>query len=456
MLWRRISAPVSWVVVFALGERGRRLFEVDPVDLDPAAAGLHERAGLPGELRHLGRGELDVVEEHRPGDVAELVRPDHRAGRRLGEQSQRRRRLAPRQRRHPHVEPDGGEGGTDDGHELPRLVLAQRDLAATLHARSVEGGEEPTESRPLGGHRSAAALGPQRSVDRDRLDPWRTARGPTRSQTPPGPGASSCTTSLGRDGDVTVRVQCLECPRHVSPRARPGLGTVSRPCGRSTRRSTSVADVHASVAAAGSSMRSTLSVTIASTTAVITADVDRRAVAAVDRRHRPRHRRGERGDHRAVRRAPAATGPSASTSRLWGRCGTRRARHDRPGRRQANPFERDVAEPEHARRRRRPGRGHRPPRRAIRAHPSPGSRARRLACHRGAATPGWSCQPNGGPPIASSRVDSSSCDSGGRATTRRPHHDLTRRPRGLELHLARLDLVAVASARSFAARASRA
>ncbi len=34
----------------ALGERGRRLFEVDPVDLDPAAAGLHERAGLPGEL----------------------------------------------------------------------------------------------------------------------------------------------------------------------------------------------------------------------------------------------------------------------------------------------------------------------------------------------------------------------------------------------------------------------
>ena len=112
MLWRRISAPVSWLVVFALGERSCRLFEVDPVDLDPAAAGLHERAGLPGELRHLGRGELDVVEEHRPGDVAELVRSDHRAGRRLGEQPQRRRRLAARQRRYPHVEPDSGEGRT--------------------------------------------------------------------------------------------------------------------------------------------------------------------------------------------------------------------------------------------------------------------------------------------------------------------------------------------------------
>ena len=60
--------------LFALGERGCRLFEIDPVDLDPAAAGLHERAGLPGELCHFGRGEFDVVEEHRPGDVAELVR----------------------------------------------------------------------------------------------------------------------------------------------------------------------------------------------------------------------------------------------------------------------------------------------------------------------------------------------------------------------------------------------
>ena len=35
----------------ALGERGRGLLEIDPVDLDPAAARLHERTGLPGESR---------------------------------------------------------------------------------------------------------------------------------------------------------------------------------------------------------------------------------------------------------------------------------------------------------------------------------------------------------------------------------------------------------------------
>ena len=152
-----------------LGERGRRLFEVDPIDLDPAAARLHERAGLSRESRHICGGELDVVEEHGPGDVAELVRPDHRARRGLREQSERRSRLAPRQRRHPHVEPDGGEGGADDGHELPRLVLAQRHLSATARSGPVEGGEEPVEARPLAGHGPAAAVGPQRGVDRDEL-----------------------------------------------------------------------------------------------------------------------------------------------------------------------------------------------------------------------------------------------------------------------------------------------
>ena len=35
----------------ALGERGGGLLDVEPVDLDPPAARLHERAGLPGEPR---------------------------------------------------------------------------------------------------------------------------------------------------------------------------------------------------------------------------------------------------------------------------------------------------------------------------------------------------------------------------------------------------------------------
>ena len=63
----------------ALGERGCGLLEVDPIDLDPAAAGLHERPRLAGEPGDVGRGELDVVEQHRPRHVAELVGADHRS-----------------------------------------------------------------------------------------------------------------------------------------------------------------------------------------------------------------------------------------------------------------------------------------------------------------------------------------------------------------------------------------
>ena len=99
-IWaRRISAPVSVRDRLALLERRRGLLEVDPIDLDPPAARLHQRARLLGEPADVGRGQLDVVEQDRPRDVAELVRADHRAARRLGEQAQRRLRLASRQRR---------------------------------------------------------------------------------------------------------------------------------------------------------------------------------------------------------------------------------------------------------------------------------------------------------------------------------------------------------------------
>ena len=65
----------------ALGQRGRGPLQIDPVDLDPAAARLHQRRRLPGEPRDLGRGELDVVEQHRPRHVAELVGADRGPGR---------------------------------------------------------------------------------------------------------------------------------------------------------------------------------------------------------------------------------------------------------------------------------------------------------------------------------------------------------------------------------------
>ena len=91
------------------------------------------------------------------------------------------------------------------------------------------------------------------------------------SQTPPGPGASSCTTSLGRDGDVTVRVQ-FSSALDTSPASAAGARN-GEPSMRAINASlTSLADVTVG-GGAGSSMRSTLSVAIASTTAVITADV---------------------------------------------------------------------------------------------------------------------------------------------------------------------------------------
>ena len=73
-----------------LGERGGRLLEVGPVELDPPAARPDERAGLGGEPGDLGRGELDVVEHRRPAHVAQLVGADHGVAGRLGEQAQRR------------------------------------------------------------------------------------------------------------------------------------------------------------------------------------------------------------------------------------------------------------------------------------------------------------------------------------------------------------------------------
>ena len=148
-------------------ECGRRLLHIEPVDFDPAAARLHERSGLPGQSPDVIRGELGVVEQHRPGDVAELARTDDRVRRSFREQPQRRLGLAPRERRQPHLETDRRQRGASSGHEGPGLVLAHGEVPATGRSDSIEGWNEPAESLPLCAERSPAALGAHRRVDRD-------------------------------------------------------------------------------------------------------------------------------------------------------------------------------------------------------------------------------------------------------------------------------------------------
>ena len=88
------------------GQCSRGLFDIEPIDFDPAPARLHERARLTGKALHVVGGQLGVVEEYGPRDVAELAGTDDRALRRIREEPQRSLRLAPRQRRQPHVEAD--------------------------------------------------------------------------------------------------------------------------------------------------------------------------------------------------------------------------------------------------------------------------------------------------------------------------------------------------------------
>ena len=116
--------------------------------------------------------------------------------------------------------------------------------------------------------------------------------------------------------------------------------------------------------------------------------------------------------------------------------GDAQLRHDRPRRRQANPLERDVAEPQHTRPDADPAvaatHGDEPSQRILHRD---GERVRaRTARERDARmqlpAQRWSAdhlQPRRHVVV---RLR-------GRASSRRPHHHLARRPRGLQLHLAR-------------------
>ncbi len=156
-----------------LGQRGRRLLEVGPVELDPPPVGADQRSGLGGQARDLGRGELDVVEQGGPADVAELVGADDGVAGGLGEHLQPGRGLAAGERRHPHVEPGGLQGGAGDGHQLPGLVLAEVHLAPAQGPGAEQGGEDALQAGQLVGQ----GLGVL-AVDQGDLDGQEPALGP--------------------------------------------------------------------------------------------------------------------------------------------------------------------------------------------------------------------------------------------------------------------------------------
>ena len=150
-----------------LGQRFGRGGQVGVVDRDPLAVRLHQWTGLRGQPGDLGRVELDVVEQHRPPDVGQLVGTDHRRRRRVGFESQRRRGPLGGQPGDPHVEAGRRQPAAEAGHELPGLVLAEDDLAAAVTTGAQQRREHPLEPGQLGlGQASlVGGRGDQRAVE---------------------------------------------------------------------------------------------------------------------------------------------------------------------------------------------------------------------------------------------------------------------------------------------------
>ena len=161
-------------------QRGGRCGQVGPVELHPPTPGLHEGAGLAGQLGDLLRAQLDVVEHRRPADVGELAGTDHRALGVLRGEAEGRRRPAAGQGGDPDVEARRHEQVAGDRHEPPRLVLAQEDLAPAAPAGAQQLREEPLEAGEL-----RPDVGPalRRGGDEhalDRAEPPAVARGQHR------------------------------------------------------------------------------------------------------------------------------------------------------------------------------------------------------------------------------------------------------------------------------------
>ena len=136
--WRRISAPVSW----SAPARSARAAAASLRSTRSSSTHLpcERTSGRASAARRATSAAVSSTSSNTADQRTSLSWLAPTTVSPVGSTKRRSagRRLAARQRRHPHLEAGRLEGGAGDGHELPRLVLAQVHLAPPEAARPAE------------------------------------------------------------------------------------------------------------------------------------------------------------------------------------------------------------------------------------------------------------------------------------------------------------------------------
>ena len=380
--------------------------------------------------------QFDVVEEHGPGDVAELMSADHGGPRRARRTSATtafalRRDRAGSRTSNPTVDsigptrvmnshasswlmatwprrgtPARSSAGTSRTRRCHSPLIRRRPLSDLIAASNGMTVPCPTARRPIG-----ATLPRQRRIElHQQPRAHRVGDGARPLIEPPGGGRGL--RSLTREGRAI----------HAGNHHRVEVGRSGR--GRRRRRQLHAFDALGDDRLDGSG--------------------DHRVWSSPDHRHRRRRRLRPASAAAAVddrgsieeRRHPANA--ATRRGRPSGRSATRTLGTIAPRAASRTPFERDAAEPRHAGARRLRGRARRRWRPANRGRLSSGSETASARRPPGRGTPACNCQPTAGPPIDLQPVGQFVVAFGVRPSPAGPHHHLPRRPRGLQLHFAGL------------------